>query len=360
MSPRPAFRLGSAIAGTALAFLIAASAASLANRPARSAPSADPFGAQQTTKASSPQAAPAPRPSAPQSPEEKEIRAFDDLYVKDFNSGNAKALVARFTDDAEVIEADGLEYHGRSLIAERLTETFAASPGATMAIEVESIRVLSPDAAREEGRTTVTPPKGGQPVHRRYTALVVKRDGNWLLSSVREEADLTLRPHDHLEVLSWLLGDWIDEGPDGVIRVNCRWSDDANFLIRTFTVKLQGKDVLTVTQRIGWDPTSQQIRSWEFDSEGGFGEGFWGGAGDRWVVKHKATRADGTTISATNTMLRQRPDLVRWTSTDRFIGHDALPDELNFAFTRVPTPPPAHETAPPAPAAPAKPERSSK
>ena len=33
---------------------------------------------------------------------------------------------------------------------------------------------------------------------------------------------------------------------------------------------------MTVTQRIGWDPAAKQIRSWEFDSEGGFGEGTWG------------------------------------------------------------------------------------
>ena len=96
-----------------------------------------------------------------------------------------------------------------------------------------------------------------------------------------------------------MLGDWIDEGPMSVVRVNCRWSEDGNFLIRTFTVKHQGKDVMTVTQRIGWDPAARQIRSWEFDSEGGFGEGRWGGDGDRWVIKHTATRPEGTTVSAT-------------------------------------------------------------
>ena len=63
-----------------------------------------------------------------------------------------------------------------------------------------------------------------------------------------------------------MLGDWIDEGPDSVVRINCRWSEDGNFLIRTFNVKHQGKDVMTVTQRIGWDPAARQIRSWEFDS----------------------------------------------------------------------------------------------
>ena len=84
---------------------------------------------------------------------------------------------------------------------------------------------------------------------------------------------------------------------------------------------------------------AKQFRSWEFDSEGGFGEGKWGGDGDRWVIKHTGVRPEGMTVSATNTMLRERPDLVRWTSTDRFIGHETVPHEQNYAIVRVPPPP---------------------
>jgi uncharacterized protein (TIGR02246 family) len=292
----------------------------------------------------------APANSAPESQEGREIRAFDDLYVKDFNGGDTKALVTRFTEDAEVIEEDGFRYNGRALIEERLAETLAASPGAKMVIEVEDIRLLGPDAAKEVGRTIVTPAKGGPTTHRRYTALLVKRKGNWLLSSVREEHDPMVTAHDRLQVLAWMVGDWIDEGPDAVVRVNCRWSEDGNFLMRLFTVKHQGKDVMTVTQRIGWDPAAKQVRSWEFDSEGGFGEGKWGGDGDRWVIKHTAIRPEGTTVSATNTMVRARPDLVRWSSTDRYLGHEPMPDEPAYALVRVPNPPLGHAVAPTTPA----------
>ena len=40
-----------------------------------------------------------------------------------------------------------------------------------------------------------------------------------------------------------MLGEWVDEGPDSHVRVSCRWSEDGNFLIRIFTVKVQGKPV---------------------------------------------------------------------------------------------------------------------
>ena len=131
MPTRPACRVGAAMACVTVAALIAASSGWIADRPARSAESAEPSSPQQAAR---PPAIPArstavPAPSPAQSPQEKEIRAFDDLYEKDFNSASTKALAARFTEDAEVIEADGLAYEGRALIEERLAETLAAGPG---------------------------------------------------------------------------------------------------------------------------------------------------------------------------------------------------------------------------------------
>ena len=136
-----------------------------------------------------------------------------------------------------------------------------------------------------------------------------------------------------------MVGDWVDEGSDSVVRLACRWSEDENFLIRTFTVRQQGKPVMTVHQRIGWDPLARQIRSWEFDSEGGFGEGKWSRAGQRWVIKHEGVRPEGTTASATNIMTQVRPDLIRWVSTERILGDESVPVDETYVLVRVAPPP---------------------
>jgi hypothetical protein len=138
-----------------------------------------------------------------------------------------------------------------------------------------------------------------------------------------------------------MVGDWIDEGADSVVRLQCRWSEDENFLFRTFTVKRQGKSMMSVNQRIGWDPIARQIRSWEFDSEGGFGEGKWSRDGERWIIKSTGVRPEGATASATNVMARLRPDLVKWVSTDRVIGDQSVP----YVMVRVPSPPKAEATS---------------
>src|SRR5262249_23951699 len=158
------------------------------------------------------------------------------------------------------------------LIEESFAATFAESKGAKIDLEIEAIRLLHPEVVKEEGRSIVTPVKGA-PVVRLYTVLYVKRDGRWLISSVREEPDPVIPAHDRLKGLEWLIGEWFDEAPDSVVRFNCQWSEDRNFLMRSYTLKWAGKSVMTGTQRIGWDPLAKRFRSWEFDSEGGFGEG---------------------------------------------------------------------------------------
>jgi uncharacterized protein (TIGR02246 family) len=291
------------------------------------------------------------------SDDEKAIRAADEAFVRDYNKGDSKSLAAMFTEGAEVVEADGIRYEGRDLVEKSLAESFAEDKGARIALEVESIRFLTRDVAKEEGRSVVTP-TAGAPTSRLYTALYVRREGRWLIASVREEPDPMVRPHDRLRDLEWMVGDWVDEGSDAEVRLNCRWSEDGNFLFRSFTVKLQGKPVMSVNQRIGWDPLARQIRSWEFDSEGGFGEGRWSREGDRWVVKHTGVRPEGVTASATNVMIREKPDLVRWVSTDRVFGDTAETEVQSYVLARV-APPPGIRPKTPSPTSPTpKTERS--
>ena len=54
------------------------------------------------------------------------------------------------------------------------------------------------------------------------------------------------------------------------------------------------------SQRIGWDPSAKRLRSWVFDSEGGFGEGVWSKSGNQWIAKMTGVTSDGKTASSTN------------------------------------------------------------
>ena len=96
-----------------------------------------------------------------------------------------------------------------------------------------AIRVLGPDAAKEEGRSKVTPAKGGTASRTCGTLRCwSSRTGNWLFRACVKSMTRWSARTTGSKVLGWMVGDWIDEGPDSVVRVNCRWSEDGNFLIR--------------------------------------------------------------------------------------------------------------------------------
>jgi uncharacterized protein (TIGR02246 family) len=268
---------------------------------------------------------------------EKAIAEVVDSFARAYNAGDAAAAAATFAEDALVVDEQGDRTEGRAAIKAQLAASFAASPGTRIAIQADSLRFLGPDTALEEGRSTITPAgSGGSPDITRFTVVYIKKDGRWLQSVVRDELSPDLTPHDRLKELEWLVGDWVNEGRDAVVRTTCKWSDDGNFLLRDFTMKTRGQTVLSGTQRIGWDPVRHQFRTWIFDSEGGFGEGYWTRDGDRWTIKAEGVRQDGRHASATNIITRLGKDRASWKSVDRTIGGVAVPGVDEFTIVRKP------------------------
>jgi uncharacterized protein (TIGR02246 family) len=268
--------------------------------------------------------------------DEKAIQAATASFVKAYNAVDARSIAALFTENAESIDEDGTLVQGRQAIADSFAQTFATSPGAKMEIRVDSLRFLSPDVAKEEGRCTITPGGAGGPDVDRYTVLYVKKDGKWLQASVREHPDQDLSPHERLKELEWLVGEWVDESDAAVVFTTCRWSEDKNFLLRHYTFQIQGRPAMTGTQRIGWDPVTGQFKSWVFDSQGGQSEGLWSRDGDRWVIKMSGPLRSGKISTETNIITRVNKDMARWKSVDRTAAGHVLPDSPEFVLVRKP------------------------
>ena len=136
---------------------------------------------------------------------------------------------------------------------------FEKFPGATSTMTADSVWMVSPGLAIEEGRRVVSTKDDQPSAATRYTLVMIKQQGEWKIASGREvEDDDSLSPHDRLKPLAWLVGDWVDEGSDAVVQISCRWSDDKNYLLVDFNAKVQGKPALKSSQRIGWDPLTRE------------------------------------------------------------------------------------------------------
>ena len=97
-----------------------------------------------------------------------------------------------------------------------------------------------------------------------------------------------------------MVGEWTDQSPDATIESNVTWTKNKTFLSYAFKASVPGMDDLEGTQVIGWDPEAGTIRSWMFDSDGGFGEGIWSKKDNCWIVKFSQVLPDGRKASATN------------------------------------------------------------
>ncbi|MGO8900801.1 MAG: YybH family protein [Isosphaeraceae bacterium] len=268
---------------------------------------------------------------------EPDVRAITELlasFVKTYNSKDPKALGARFTPEAEIEDEDGDITRGRDAIVARFAETLAGSEAGTLAVNTESLRFLGTDLAVEEGTASLTVSAGATPQTNRYSVIYARQGGRWLHARIRDEQPDEVSPHEQLLQLEWMLGEWVNESDDGIVKTHCKWSENGNFLLREFDVKVEGRIALSGTQRIGWDGQRKQFRTWVFDDRGGFAEGLLSRDGERWITRASGVRSDGQSVSTTNAFTALGKDRILWETLERTVGGEVVPCTDQFYLVR--------------------------
>lgn len=141
--------------------------------------------------------------SAENSPEKAAVMANDRAYEAAYAKADVKALADFFAEDAQYTSGDGQTFDGRAAIEGSIKAAFQARKGAKLAINLDSVRILSPDVVMEKGSTTVTE-KNGDTSGAQYAAVYVKKDGKWKISQLIETPLADASPHDQLSPLAWL------------------------------------------------------------------------------------------------------------------------------------------------------------
>ncbi len=249
---------------------------------------------------------------------ERSVLKSSAAFVEAYNAADANALAKLFTEQGEFIDVERIVYHGRDAIAAEFGASFKAVPGREISVRVESIRQVARTVALEDGHVTVTRDNGPAYVSR-YTAVHVFEQDKWQIASLRDLSTKPLTTGENLLALQWLIGDWISESADGVVEHSFYWSENGNFILGDFDIRVDGQLMLSGNQRVGWDPQTKQIRAWIFDADGGHMESTWSQLDDRWMVKVTGVTPDGKTGSATNYYVPGKGDQIIWMSTDRVI-----------------------------------------
>jgi uncharacterized protein (TIGR02246 family) len=275
------------------------------------------------------QDAPAAEPAAAApvlSPEQKAVADQANAFIAAFNKGDVKALTAMFAEDAEWVDDGGNVLNGREEIAAHFKNAFLANKGRTIDIDVESIRPLTGDVMLEKGTTTVVDP-GGRTAVGSYTAVHVKKGDAWLTTQFTETGSpLAGNASRQLSELDWLVGTWKDneEGIQATSTIEKALND--NFLTWTYSVVAPDGSESNGTQVIGWDPTLGKIRSWVFDSDGGFSEKVWTQDGRRWLLQTRSVLPDGGQGSEEQTLTYVDKNSFTWSSASRQLDGETLPN----------------------------------
>ncbi len=256
--------------------------------------------------------------------DEAAIRSEAESVAQAFNHGDAKKLASHWAEDAEYILPSGEILKGRDKIEQGFKKFFSDNQGVQMQVAISQIRFPRRKEAVEEGSAVVSRP-GEKPKELTYEVSYEKRKAGWKIVHV-EETVAAPSNYEHLKELEWLTGEWVDDSEIVEVETLAQWTENNNFITLSFRVQREGRSALAGTQVIGWDPSIKSIKSWVFDSLGGFGQGIWSREGSRWTVRATGVLITGEKTSAINTYTALDENTFTFSSIGREINGEPQPN----------------------------------
>lgn len=132
--------------------------------------------------------------------------------------------------------------------------------------------------------------------------------------------------YEQLKDLDWLIGEWQSKDAKNQVTATYLWDTNKNFLIEHFKAQIEGQPFIEGQQIIGWNPVSQKIRSWIFDSDGGFGKSIWMKTDDSWYTPTKFILPDGRKATATHIYKKVDNNTFTFVSESRDIDGNMMPN----------------------------------
>jgi len=251
-------------------------------------------------------------------------------FVNAYNKKDAAAIATLFTQNGELTDLSGNKIiSGRQEIQSFYSDAFANENAPSLAIEVSSVRIVTPDIAIEDGTAHFTPPGENSPPHSvSYTAVLTRNaEDTWLIASSRTLRDVTDAAGHLADLSKALIGEWTSMSVDGVrLDLAIGWDASGKFLSGEMLTTTADAEPQSGTVRIGWNAAKNSIVSWMFDSKGGVIEGVWTPSEAGWLIRAEGTTADGETFSAMQKITPQGKNLIHWEASQRVIAGVERPD----------------------------------
>jgi uncharacterized protein (TIGR02246 family) len=266
--------------------------------------------------------------------DKKAIEKLTKEIVKAFNNRDAAGIAAHWTAEGEFMRNDGQPVRGKAEVQKGYDDffkTLKAKPN--VAVQFDNLRFPSADTAVSEVTLRLKNADGEVVASSWRNTLLVREDGQWKVAIVREwDRDVGL--DTNLAELEWLIGTWQAATKEREVTLVYEWDEHKVFIRGKYTVKEGNKVVEAGTQMIGKDNAEGTIRSWVFQSDGGFGGGVWTRDGKKWTVDVYGVLADGREMTATSIYVHLDANTFTWQATDQYLNGDSVADTKPIKVTK--------------------------
>jgi uncharacterized protein (TIGR02246 family) len=268
---------------------------------------------------------------------EADKTAIDKLtkeMLRAFNDHDAAAIASHWTAEGEFIRNDGEPLHGRAEIEKGYAGYFKTLKGKTrLELQSDNLRFPSADTAVTEVTLWLKNEEGEVIASSWRNTLLVREGGQWKVAIAREwDRDTSLDVS--LGELAWLIGTWHAANKEREVTTVYEWDENKAFIRGKYTLKEGNKVIESGTQYIGKDNAESTIRSWVFQSDGGFGGGVWTREGKKWTVDVYGVMSNGTELTATNIYIHVDPNTYTWQSVDQALDGLPIADTVPIKITK--------------------------
>jgi uncharacterized protein (TIGR02246 family) len=249
--------------------------------------------------------------------------------------GDAAKLAALWTENGTYTDEDGALFKGRTALEKRFSEVFVENGRQPVNFIQNPIQMLADTVALAEGVVSRNEGVGMKP-QTRYSIVLVKQNGDWLISNATETPLAVEENQNPLSDLAWIIGEWSAERDGKSVRMKAEWAPNNKFIQCRYEIKNSANAPAVESREvIGWDPRIGQPVSWHFDSSGGFGHGDWFKENNSWIVRATGVDREGNTTFATDILSLTAPDAISWQSVNRSVDGIAYNDSAPLKVVRV-------------------------
>jgi uncharacterized protein (TIGR02246 family) len=268
---------------------------------------------------------------------EADKQAIDSLIkanVEAFSKRDAAAIAANWTAEGEYIRNNGESVRGRADIQKGYAEFFKTLKGKpTLEVQTDDLRFPSADSAVSKVTLRLKNEQGELVRSSWRDTTLVREGGQWKVAVVQEwDRDTVL--DDSVKDLEWLIGTWNMAANDRAVTTTYEWDENKVFIRGKFTVKEGAKVIESGTQMLGRDNADGGIRSWVFQSDGGFGGGLWARDGKKWTVDFYGVTPDGKRLTATVIYVHVDANTFTWQSVNQAVNDEPIADSQPIKVTK--------------------------